>query len=92
MEESNRRIDGDHLVIVREVGIEIAIEGEGDRGCIKRLVRLRLISDGLACQPSEQLVDISNTLNRAQRTTMPINSMEIQLNARSERLLTYPVL
>jgi hypothetical protein len=61
-EESDRRIDGDHLVIVREIGIEITIEREGNWGCIKRLVRSCPASDGLACRPSQQLVDVSNTL------------------------------
>lgn len=75
---------------MREVGIEITIEGEGSWGCIKRLVRFRLVSDGLACQPSQQLVDISNTLNRSQRVTVP--NMEIQLNVRSKKPFTYPVL
>ena len=78
------------MVTVREVGIEITIEGEGKGGCIKRLVRLRLVSDGLACQPSEQLVDIPNTLNGTQRATVP--SMDIQLNFRCKKPLTYPVL
>ena len=31
-EESNSRIDGDQLVVVREISIEITIEGEGSWG------------------------------------------------------------
>lgn len=90
MEESDRRIDSDHLVIVREIGVEITIEGEGNWRCIKRLVRLCLVLNGLACQPSQQLVDISNTLDRTQRVTVP--STDISVKVKSKKASTYPVL
>ena len=50
-EKSNGGIDGDHLVVVREISVECAIEGKGNWRCIERLVRLCLVLDRLACQP-----------------------------------------
>ena len=50
------------LVIVIEISIEMTMHQDP--------VRLCLVSDGPACQPGQQLIDIFNTLNRTQRVTV----------------------
>ena len=65
-EETHSGEDGDHLVIVREVGIDGAVEGEGRRVGIKSVVGLGAVNNGRSGKTSDELVDIAYTLHATQ--------------------------
>lgn len=69
-EETHSGEDGDHLVIVREVGIDGAVEGEGCRVRIESVVGLGAVNNGRSGKTSDELVDIAYTLNRSKLLTV----------------------
>ena len=57
---------GDHLVVVRKVGVDRAIERERFWRSVKRAVGLRVVANGCSGQTSEELIDVAYALNSAQ--------------------------
>ena len=66
VEEAHSGEDGDHEVLVREVGIERAAERELER----RVVRC-VVAHGRVREPREELIDVADALHRAERVAVP---------------------
>ena len=57
---------GDHLVVMREIGVYRAVQRESLWRCVEGSVRLGVVADRHSRQPSKELVHISNSLNSAE--------------------------
>jgi len=64
--------DGGHVVVVREVGVQLAAERERDVAVVESAVCGSVVVDRLACQASDELVGESYTLAWAERIPMGI--------------------
>lgn len=64
--------DGGHVVVVREVGVQLAAERECHVAVVESAVCGSVIVDRLACQASDELVGESHTLAWAERISMRI--------------------
>ena len=71
-EKTNCTVDGDHLVIMREVDVEGPVEGEGGRRAVQRVVHLCRVLDCSIRETSKELVDVTNALDRPQRIPVAI--------------------
>lgn len=63
-EQPHSGIDGDHLIIMREVGINFAVQREGFWIRIECPISLGIVLYGGARQTSDEFIDIANALNR----------------------------
>jgi len=70
LEQPHGRVDRNHLIIVREVGVNGSVKGEGGWVGVKGTICLRFISDRLASQASEEFVDVSDALDGPERLTI----------------------
>ena len=64
--------DGGHVVVVREVGVQLAAERERDVAVVESAVCGSVVVDRLACQASDELVGESYTLAWAEWISMGI--------------------
>ena len=84
-EETHGGVDGDHLVVVREVGVEGAVQGERFRVGVECSVGLGVILDGLACEPREELVDVADALDGTERLTVTAPPVRLRSTASMNR-------
>lgn len=90
-EQSHSRIDGCHLVIMREIGIYSAIKGECDRRRVEGSVGLGAVVDWSSGQSREQFIDIADALYRTKRLTIPTKQMiSIKENQKDLRSFSLP--
>lgn len=66
VEEAHGREDRDHLVVVREVRVERAVEREGFGRGVERAVRLRVVRHVLCGEARDELVDVADALDGAE--------------------------
>ena len=64
-EQSHSGVDSDHLVVVREVGVNRAIERECSRISIKGFVSLSVVLNSGSSETSDKFVDVSDALHRS---------------------------
>ena len=81
--------DGSHVVVVCEVGVQLATERKCQVAAVESAVRGSMVVDRLACQASNELVGESYTLTWAERIAMGIavvlvNSLLVVRNARAD--------
>lgn len=73
-EDPKRGEDRNDLVFMREVGVEGAIEREGERRRVERSVCLGMVFNGGVGEAGEKLVDIAHTLDASELVAVSAES------------------
>lgn len=70
--ETNRGEDGGHVIVVREVGVQLATEREGRVAGVEGAVSRGVVVYRLACQAGDELVGEAYALGWSERVAMRI--------------------